>query len=164
MSKAIPLRWMSLEFPDDKSILIHYLSQCWPISMSPYGYIRLQWINPSPPSAAYMRQWTGSALVQVMAVNWTLRNKLQWKFNHNTKFFIHKNASENIIYQMATILSRGKWVQYNFLMIKIIQNGQWYLVKFDGIFSANNEQDQKHFSLLIKRHTVYQCWLIFYRQ
>ena len=26
-----------------------------------------QLINTSPPSAAYMRQWTGSALVQVMA-------------------------------------------------------------------------------------------------
>ena len=50
--------------------------------------------NPSPPSATYMRQWTGSALVQIMlcrllgasyhvnqccvVVNWTLMNKLQW--------------------------------------------------------------------------------------
>ena len=69
-------------------------------------------INSSPPSAAYMRQWTGSALVQIMAcrlfdakplsepmldfVNWTLRNKLQYNFNQNTKRFIHENASENI--------------------------------------------------------------------
>ena len=52
-------------------------------------------VNSFPLSAAYMRRWTGSALVQVMAsclflapshylnqcsliVNWTLRNKLQW--------------------------------------------------------------------------------------
>ena len=28
---------------------------------------RSQWVNSSPPSAAYMRQWTGSSLVQVMA-------------------------------------------------------------------------------------------------
>ena len=59
---------------------------------------------PSPPSAAYMRQWTGSALIQIMAcrlfgansddyinqcwdiVNWTLRNKLRWNFHQNTKF------------------------------------------------------------------------------
>ena len=28
---------------------------------------RVQWVNSSPPSAAYMHQWTGSALVQIMA-------------------------------------------------------------------------------------------------
>ena len=28
---------------------------------------KVQWVNSSPPSAAYMRQWTRSALVQVMA-------------------------------------------------------------------------------------------------
>ena len=44
-------------------------------------------------------------------VNWTLRNKLQWNFNYqNTKFFIHKNASENIICKTAAILSRGRWI------------------------------------------------------
>ena len=58
-------------------------------------------IKSSPPTAAYMRQWIGSALVQIMAcrlfgakplskpmlffVNWTLRNKLQWNSNQNTK-------------------------------------------------------------------------------
>ena len=30
-------------------------------------YLRLQCVNAYPPSAAYMRQWTGSTLVQVMA-------------------------------------------------------------------------------------------------
>ena len=28
---------------------------------------RSQWVNSSPPSSAYMRQWIGSALVQIMA-------------------------------------------------------------------------------------------------
>ena len=75
-------------------------------------------INSSPPSAAYMRQRIGSALVQIMAchlfcakplskpraiVNWTIRNKLQWNFDHNRKLFIH--ASENVICEMAVILS-----------------------------------------------------------
>ena len=78
-------------------------------------------INSSPPSAAYMRQWIWSALVQVLAaysapshylnqcldiVNWTLGNKLQWNFNQNKKLSIHKNGSENIV-----ILSSGKWVK-----------------------------------------------------
>ena len=72
------------------------------------------------PGAAYMRQGIESALVQIMAcrlldakplskpmlviVN---RNKLQWNFNQTTKFFIHENASETIVCEMAAILSRG---------------------------------------------------------
>ena len=65
-----------------------------------------------------MHQWIGSALVQIMVsrlsgikplsvVKWTLRNKIQWNFHQNTKLFIHKNASENIVCEMAAIVSRG---------------------------------------------------------
>ena len=72
---------------------------------------------PICPSAAYLRQWTGSALVQIMApsrrqaqcwviVNWTPRNKLHWNFSQNTKLFIHENASEHIVCETAAILSR----------------------------------------------------------
>ena len=39
--------------------------------------------------------------------NWTLSNKLQWNFNHNSKLFIHENASKNIVCEMVAILSRG---------------------------------------------------------
>ena len=41
-------------------------------------------------------------------VNWTLRNKFQWNFHKNIKLFIHANASENIVCNMVTILSRGE--------------------------------------------------------
>ena len=44
-------------------------------------------------------------------VNLTLRNKLQWNLNQNTKLFIHENASENIVCEMAAILSRVWWVK-----------------------------------------------------
>ena len=43
-------------------------------------------------------------------VNWTIRNKLKWNFNQNTKLFIHENASEGIVCKMASILSRRIWV------------------------------------------------------
>ena len=82
-------------------------------------------LNSSPPSDAYMHQWIKSALVQIMTcrlfsakplsnpcwviVNWTLRNKLQWNLNQNTKLFIHENAFE--IVKMAAMLSRGRWVK-----------------------------------------------------
>ena len=52
----IALRWMPLALTDDKSTLVqvmawchqatsHYLSQCWPRSLSPYGVTRPQWVN-----------------------------------------------------------------------------------------------------------------------
>ena len=83
----------------------------------------------SSPSGVYMHQLIGSALLQIMAcrlfcakplsepmleychLNGTIRNTLQWNFNHNTKLVIHKNASENIVCEMAAILSRGRWVK-----------------------------------------------------
>ena len=43
-------------------------------------------------------------------VNWTLRNKLEWNFNQNTKLFIRGNAYENIVCEMAATLSgSGGW-------------------------------------------------------
>ena len=52
----IALRWMSLDLIDGKSTLVqvmawcrqttsHYLSQCWPRPLSPYGVTRPQWVN-----------------------------------------------------------------------------------------------------------------------
>ena len=60
ISCEIGLRWMLLDLTDDKSILVqvmawcrqarsHYLSQCWPRSLSPYGVTRPQWVNSSAP-------------------------------------------------------------------------------------------------------------------
>ena len=38
-------------------------------------------------------------------VNWTLRNKLLWNFNRNSNIFIQQNALENVVCEMASILS-----------------------------------------------------------
>ena len=57
ISYQLAFRWMSLDLTDDKSTLVqvmawcrkatsHYLSQCWPRSLSPYGVDRTQWVNP----------------------------------------------------------------------------------------------------------------------
>ena len=40
-------------------------------------------------------------------VNWNLMNKLQWNCYEEKKLFIHENASENIICEMAAILFGG---------------------------------------------------------
>ena len=54
------LKWMSWDLPEDKSTLVqvmawcrqvtsHYLSQCWPRSLSPYGVTRPQRVNSFIP-------------------------------------------------------------------------------------------------------------------
>ena len=59
-SKDNALRWMPRDPTDDKSALVqemawcrqatsHYLSQCWPSSMSPYGVTTPQWVKWSSP-------------------------------------------------------------------------------------------------------------------
>ena len=68
-----------------------------------YRVLYIKYLTHLPHSAAHMRQWTRTTLVQIMAcrlfgakplskpviVNWTLENKLQWNLNQNTKLFIH---------------------------------------------------------------------------
>ena len=84
-------------------------------------------IHSSPPSAAYIRQWISSVIVQIMACRLfgakslskpmlvccqldPYRNKRQWNNNQNTILFIHENAFENIVCVIGVILSRGRWV------------------------------------------------------
>ena len=56
LSNNNALGWMAWHLTDDKSTLVqvmawcrqatsHYLSQCWPSSMSPYGVTRPQWVK-----------------------------------------------------------------------------------------------------------------------
>ena len=58
ISYEISLRWITLDLTDDKSPLVqvmawcrqatsHYLSQCWPRSLSSNGVTRPQWVNKS---------------------------------------------------------------------------------------------------------------------
>ena len=83
--------------------------------------------NSSPPSAAYMRQWIGSALVETMAwrlfgakplskpmlVYYQLDHKeltLVNFFSQISNFFIQENSFKNVVCEMAAFLSRGRWV------------------------------------------------------
>ena len=71
--------------------------------------------------------WIGSALVQIMVrrlfgteplseprlgyCQLIPRNKLQWNFNQNSIFFIQENTFENVVCEMAAILSRRRHVE-----------------------------------------------------
>ena len=74
------------------------------------------------PSDAYMRQWfyihcSRSWLVDLSVpshymnqccniVDWTVGDKFQWNFKQNSNILIHENSFENVICEMAAILSR----------------------------------------------------------
>ena len=66
----------------------------------------------------WFRYWLVACLAQshylnkcFLIVNWTLRNKLQWNLNQNTKPFVYENAFQNVVCEMTAILSRRKWVK-----------------------------------------------------
>ena len=69
------------------------------VSKSAQHWFRYWLVAYSAPSHYLNQCW--------VIVNCTLRNKFQWNFNQNTKLFIHENACENIVCEMAAILSRG---------------------------------------------------------
>ena len=67
--------------------------------MAPFSVYQ---VNTSPSSAAYMRHWTASSLVQVtpshylnqcwLIVNWTPGSIIKWNLNRNSIIFIQENA------------------------------------------------------------------------
>ena len=75
ISCEIALWWMSLDLTDDKSTLVqvmawcrqatsHYLSQCWPRYLSPYGVTRPQWVKLRRQMCVQLTHWIlGAAVV-----------------------------------------------------------------------------------------------------
>ena len=93
------LRWMPRNLTDDKSTLVqvmawchqttsHYLSQCWPRSMSPNGITRPQWVNLLGPGAHYIESFFYGALSPgVLSIGYKLISiisiSLIFKYSHN---------------------------------------------------------------------------------
>ena len=50
-------------------------------------------------------------------VNWTMRNKVQWNQNQNSNIFIQENTLENVVSEMASILSRPQWVSIIIILV-----------------------------------------------
>ena len=114
ISCEIALIWISLYFTDNQSRLVqvmawccqatsHYLSQCWPRSMMPYGVTRPQWVNLWPSDTI---PWSASTLAQAMAccltatihdLNqcWLLISEVLW---HSLKSKFRVNAQASILY------------------------------------------------------------------
>ena len=87
--------WLTLtHLPLQPHICVGELCQHW---------LRLWLVACSAPSHYLNQCW--------LIVIWTLRNKLLWNLNRNTKFFLHENAFENVVWEMAAILARGRGVK-----------------------------------------------------
>ena len=62
------------------------------------------WLVAWPAPSHYLNQcWN--------IVNWTLGNKFQWNLNRTLYIFIQENAFENVVRNLAAILSRPKCVK-----------------------------------------------------
>ena len=71
-----------------------------------------KWLGAEKAPSHYLNQcW--------VIVNWTMRNKIQWNFNRNTKLFFHENTSENIVCEKAAILSRARYVNFSFSIMAV---------------------------------------------
>ena len=59
------------------------------------------------------------AIIWNNAVNWILRNKLQWNFDENSDIFFQENALESVVRKMAAILSQPQCVNISVQNVKI---------------------------------------------
>ena len=99
VSCEISISWMPLDLTDDKSTLVqvmawcrqatsHYLSQCWPSFLSPYGVTRPYWVNPS--TSHYLSHCWLSTLspygVSRPQINQLTTGSFSWKCNFG---FLH---------------------------------------------------------------------------
>ena len=105
-------RWMPLNLIDDYSTLVHvmacclvapshYLNQCWPIHLSSYGFIRIQWVNKPLWSSGGSRNivsCVGCGSLQVIMINRTgtgCHADIFWQHCIDI-FWLSKNITYNI--------------------------------------------------------------------
>ena len=121
--------------------------------------------NPSPPSAAYMRLWIGSALVQIMACRLfgakplskpipgycqlDLYEQTSVKFYKNSKVSIHKNTFEYIVCKIAAILSQGRWANYHNEYKQYKQNKACFYVSWTLFPNTNPLSDEACFITIL---------------
>ena len=93
-------------------------------------------IHRSPVNSLHKGQWRGALMFSLICARingWVIngdagdlrrhqahygvivmRNKLQWNFSWNSNIFIQENALENVVCEMASILSRPQCVKMSF--------------------------------------------------
>ena len=116
----------------------------------------------------YLNQWWN-------IVNWTLRNKLQWNFNRNSNIFIQENALENVVCEMASILSLPQCVNNRHSISKAVSwpypiASRHKVISLDHNWHWSNSLDMSmiHIAVntktlwastcLLLHNTEYQCY------
>ena len=69
-----------------------------------------QWLVAYSAPSHYLNQYW-------VIINWTLRNDLQWNYNHNAKLFSHENAFEIIVCEIAAICPGGDELTQHWLKV-----------------------------------------------
>ena len=162
ISSEIALIWMSLDLTNDKSTLVqvmswchqatsHYLSQCWPRSMLPYGVTRPQWVNSLVPViASQILCWPalvngllpcGSKASPIKPIlthpsyhkeifnSWIIQIKATWEEIHKMSVTI----SENFTFEISVTPPRGQWVNLKGVSLyggkaSVFSIGPWCLI------------------------------------
>ena len=105
ISCELALRWMSLDLTDDKSTLVqvmawcrqatsHYLSQCWPRSLSPYGVTWPQWASIGSDNGLVLKR-----VAQCQPII-----SIIWKWHH-TIWKCLWNGSHFVLVSMCSLIS-----------------------------------------------------------
>ena len=143
-SEIAPI-WMSLDFIDDQSTLVHvmawwrqatshYVSQCWPRSLSPYGVTRPQWVN-------YWPSMTCDKLSTLLILK--LEQQLYWLFNSlwpSDAIWEHRTGSTMAQVMACCLTAPSHYLNQCWLIISEVQ---WHSSEgnFTGDTLAINHQD-----------------------
>ena len=149
---------MTLGLTDDKSTLVkvmawcrqatsHYLSQCWPRSMSPYGVTRPQWVNlrfslNSPYIWAQCSKWlshvpagvSGCSCAAGDDVTWPGEDWLAQDWHSETEQLRHDEENIHSRCNLNQIEAWTKWpsfCRWHFEVLYAVQwKKNWFWLKF----------------------------------
>ena len=159
---------MSLDLTDDKSTLVqvmawchqatsHYLSQCWPRSLS-YGITRPQWINVWRLGDAYLHQQTRSPKVQIMA--WQLFVLSEYISSIN--WYIHSKRSLLAYFTWLSLLQIVSTIYVNPGLYQMLSQSTYLLTYLNTL---RLRQNGCHFADNIFKGIswmkIYEFWLKF---
>ena len=113
ISCEIVIRWMSLDLTDDKSTLVqvmawcrqatsHYLNQCWPRSISPYGVTGPRWVNYIPFASSH---W--SVFILMCYDNILVRCDEHWYREGHIRF---ESVPESVVKHVPWVIMNVKCV------------------------------------------------------
>ena len=81
-------------------------------------------------------------------------NKLQWKFSQNSCIFIHENAIESVVCEMAAMLSRPQCVKNRVhKLLEMDENGKWMMRWMAIVDQISIVLDKQSFVILEKPGT-----------